>query len=94
MLRISLIFSPLPQILDPSINTLPYLFALIAHINKSAGKQATGKKIPFDGPLWSKMMLFIERFDTVQIRYGGQEFRRLIETIVKTAQTSFKVRTQ
>lgn len=40
------------------------------------------------------MMLFIERFDTVQIRYGGSEFRRLLETIAKTAQLSFKVSTR
>ncbi|KAL8710885.1 MAG: hypothetical protein Q9220_004690 [cf. Caloplaca sp. 1 TL-2023] len=61
------------DIIDPSINSLPYLYALLAHF--TAGKQ---KGITVGGPLWLKALEFLERFDSVQIRYVGTEFRRLI----------------
>ncbi|KAL8950474.1 MAG: hypothetical protein Q9222_003489 [Ikaeria aurantiellina] len=64
------------DIIDPSINSLPFLYTLLAHFN--AGKQ---KGIPVGGPLWSKALEFFERFDPVQIRYVGTEFRRLIIVI-------------
>lgn len=38
-------------------------------------------------------MRFMEQFDPVQVRYGGLEFRKLVEAIVKTAQASANVRT-
>ncbi|KAL8668784.1 MAG: hypothetical protein Q9168_006597 [Polycauliona sp. 1 TL-2023] len=63
----------LPQILDPSINTLPYLYVLLAHSN--AGKQ---KVTTIGSSLWHKALDFLHRFDAVQVRYVGTEFRRLI----------------
>ncbi|KAL9035705.1 MAG: hypothetical protein Q9180_004717 [Flavoplaca navasiana] len=61
------------DILDPSINTLPFLYVLLAHSN--AGKQ----KAPTIGsPLWQKALDFLRTFDSVQVRYVGMEFRRLV----------------
>ena len=78
------------QILDPSINTLPYLYVLIAHINSTQnGKQAAGSKdsalLP-GGRLWKPMLQFMEYFDPIQIRYGGNEFKRLISAIENAAE--------
>ncbi|KAL8936930.1 MAG: hypothetical protein Q9211_003947 [Gyalolechia sp. 1 TL-2023] len=61
------------DILDPSINTLPYLYVLFAHINASRQKASI-----VGGPLWFKALDFFERFDPVQVRYVGTEFRRLV----------------
>ncbi|KAL8818359.1 MAG: hypothetical protein Q9223_002994 [Gallowayella weberi] len=60
------------DILDPSINTLPFLYVLLAHIN--AGKQ---KATTIGSPLWLKALDFLNRFDSVQVRYVGTEFRRI-----------------
>lgn len=76
-----------PQILDPAINTLPYLYVLLAHI--SAGKQ---KSPNVGGPLWLKATAFLERFDPVQVRYVGTEFRRLITSVRDAALAGNKVR--
>ncbi|MCJ1452493.1 hypothetical protein MMC28_002836 [Mycoblastus sanguinarius] len=76
------------SILDPSINTLPYLFVLLAHIGGSSGKQKAGTISEAFAPgslLWQKMLDFVERFDPVQIRYSGNEFRRLVELVVTKA---------
>ncbi|KAL8912898.1 MAG: hypothetical protein Q9171_002192 [Xanthocarpia ochracea] len=61
------------EILDPSINTLPFLYVLLAHL--SAGKR---KATTIGSPLWFKALIFLDRFDPVQIRYVGTEFRRLV----------------
>ncbi|KAL8798856.1 MAG: hypothetical protein Q9182_006334 [Xanthomendoza sp. 2 TL-2023] len=65
------------DILDPSINTLPFLYVLLAHLN--AGKQ---KQTTIGSPLWLKALEFLNRFDSVQVRYVGTEFRR-ITTFIK-----------
>ncbi|KAL8826865.1 MAG: hypothetical protein Q9191_003537 [Dirinaria sp. TL-2023a] len=77
------------DILDPSVNTLPYLYALLAHINgASSGKLAFGSAntalLP-GGRLWEPMLTFMDRFDPIQIRYSGQEFRNLIAAVEKAA---------
>ncbi|KAL8901998.1 MAG: hypothetical protein Q9207_004923 [Kuettlingeria erythrocarpa] len=64
------------DILHPSINTLPYLYVLLAHIN--AGKQ---NSLTVGGSLWLKATAFLERFDPVQVRYVGTEFRRLVTSV-------------
>ncbi|KAL8965695.1 MAG: hypothetical protein Q9197_006380 [Variospora fuerteventurae] len=70
------------DILDPSINTLPYLYVLLAHIH--AGRQ----KIMIGGSFWLKTLNFLERFDPIQVRYVGVEFRRVILFIRDTALAS------
>lgn len=81
-----IIFAHLPQILDPSINTLPFLYVLLAHSN--AGKQ----KAPTIGsPLWHKAFDFLRTFDPVQVRYVGMEFRRLVMFVRDVALAGNKV---
>lgn len=31
------------------------------------------------GPLWNKLVLFLETFDPVQMRYAGHEWRKLVD---------------
>lgn len=80
--------------MDPSVNSLPYLYTLLAHVNGSNGKQATGahsKVFSPNGSLWVKVLDFMEAFDPIQVRYTGAEFRRLIELVARTAQVASKV---
>ncbi|KAA6413378.1 MAG: hypothetical protein FRX48_03124 [Lasallia pustulata] len=80
------------DILDPKINTLPYLYTLLAHIaGPQAGKQAnsaTSKLFAPSGALWLKMVEFMDQFDPVQVRYAGQSWRRLVETVAKVARAA------
>lgn len=77
------------DIIDPSKNTLPYLYTLLAHICNSGGKQKFGSISDSFRPgsaLWQKMLDFMERFDERQIRYAGTELRRLIDATAIKAQ--------
>ena len=83
------------QILDPSINTLPYLFALMAKINDSGGKQKEGSSTHGFSPgsqLWERMLVFMESFDPIQVRYAGHEFGRLIDLMADKARRKRQVR--
>lgn len=87
----------LHQILDPSKNTLPYLYTLLAYARSSPEYQAKGtnsRTIPVldpRGELWVKVMDFLDRFESRQVRYAGVEFRKLIDIVLKTAKISKKV---
>ena len=76
------------QIVDPSVNTLAYLYILLAYITNSSGKQKSGAVSDSFAPgsyLWHKSLDFLDRFDHIQIRYVGNEFRRLVEAIASRA---------
>ncbi|KAL9614247.1 MAG: hypothetical protein Q9167_001269 [Letrouitia subvulpina] len=78
------------DVVDPSINTILYLYSLRAHIGLSTSKQAVGqqsKNLAPNGPLWVKAVKFLKRFDPVQIRYAGNEFVLLVEDMAKSAQS-------
>ncbi|MCJ1321225.1 hypothetical protein MMC15_006569 [Xylographa vitiligo] len=82
------------DILDPAINTLPYLFTLLAHLGGTHDEKQSGngllKVFHPGGQLWEKMLEFVERFDPVQIRYAGHEWRRLLEKIARVGDLSNK----
>ena len=67
------------QIVNPTTHPLPYLFALVAHFEDKHGSIRIGSK------LWQKMMDFVSRFDPIQVRYCGAEFRKLLEAIERCA---------
>lgn len=81
--------------MDPKINTLPYLYTLLAHIGgPQGGKQAspaTSKLFAPGGALWLKMLEFMDQFDPIQVRYAGQSWRRLVETVAKVARATSDV---
>ena len=84
------------KILDPSINTLPYLYTLLAHIgasqNSNLSNNVSFKAFSPSGPIWLKMLDFMDRFDPVQIRYVGYDWRRLVENVARVAENTSKVR--
>ncbi|KAL2049655.1 hypothetical protein ABVK25_010115 [Lepraria finkii] len=76
------------DIIDPSVNTISYLYVLLAQINSPSGKQKAGSTSDSYAPvtlLWLKTLEFMERFDHIQIRYVGNEFRRLVEMMAAKA---------
>ena len=61
------------------------------------GKQASAdaeKALLPGGRLWDPMLRFMERFDPVQIRYGGPELGQLIEALEKSARLASLVSLQ
>ncbi|KAL2001440.1 hypothetical protein VTN02DRAFT_1776 [Thermoascus thermophilus] len=78
--------------LDPSLHSLSYLF--IHHSCVLAVQSRTKETFPEDvqpgGRLWSKALLFLKEFDPVQVRYAGQEWRRLVELVAKAAEAVSK----
>jgi COP9 signalosome complex subunit 3 len=82
--------------LDPSINSLPYLFTLLAHIQAAqdhrggeSGQEALS--IHPSGALWGKIVEFLTKFDSRQVRYAGAEWRRLLELVEAIARAINKV---
>ncbi|KAI9848443.1 MAG: hypothetical protein M1837_000238 [Sclerophora amabilis] len=79
--------------LDPHANSVPYLYTLLAHMNATqtrSGKSPINVQLNHIGisplsPLWSSMVSFLKRFDSKQVRYAGNEFRLLIETVARSA---------
>ena len=87
------------QVLDPSVNSLPYLYGLLAHANtvpSRIGKEfgLSGIKYPnleLGGPLWQRVVTFLECFDAGQMRCVGHEWRKLVELVVASARNGGKV---
>jgi COP9 signalosome complex subunit 3 len=71
------------QLLDPSVNTIAYIFALQARIALSGDSPLSPRHIPEPhkpgGAIWNKMTRFLETADSVQLRYVGAEWRRLVD---------------
>ncbi|KAI9836846.1 MAG: hypothetical protein M1819_001011 [Sarea resinae] len=97
--RASMLISGVPNggdlldILDPSINTLPYLYTLLAHINASTSSNSNTRfsrdTLP-TGKLWPYMVAFAERFDPTQVRYAGNEWRSVLECLAISANNANK----
>jgi hypothetical protein len=45
-----------------------------------------------DGLLFLKIVVFLEKFDPIQIRYAGKEWRRLVKFVSRVAEISGIVR--
>ncbi|KAF2088670.1 hypothetical protein K490DRAFT_39645 [Saccharata proteae CBS 121410] len=70
------------EILNPAVNSIPYLHVLLARIH---GLTDRAKSIPDtirpEGKLWNHMIQFINVCDPIQIRYVGGPYRELIEVL-------------
>ena len=96
-LLLPILIADFVQMMDPSINTIPYLYTLRAYITSSSAKQSTGqqsKQFIVNTLLWQKAVWFLEKFDPIQIRYSGNEFVLLVEDIARVAEISDQVRRQ
>jgi COP9 signalosome complex subunit 3 len=76
--------------LDPSINTIPYLFTLLANIAANASV-ISHSSFSVSKVLWTKMLDFMDKFDPVQIRYVGHDFVRLIEWVERAGDLEMNV---
>lgn len=79
------------NVLDPTVNSIAYAFALRVRIHAAIEKNNTTSLEPRK-PLWDKLVLFLESFDPVQMRYAGFEYRRLVEYVEQIARGSGSVR--
>ncbi|KAK8178686.1 hypothetical protein BC567DRAFT_263320 [Phyllosticta citribraziliensis] len=70
------------DILDPSVNTIPYLYVLFSQISALVDQRKSGPvpdNIRPGGELFSKLATFLNTFDPMQIRYVGKTWRKVIE---------------
>lgn len=61
------------DLLDPAVNTIPYLYALLAHRDGAKKDRRRTEE------LLSKAVVFLEVFDPVQARYVGKDWRDMWE---------------
>ncbi|KAK4959657.1 hypothetical protein LTR66_012997 [Elasticomyces elasticus] len=61
------------DLLEPSMNSVAYLSGLLAHA------EAALKSKTLSSELWTRIILFCNTFDPIQIRYVGQNFNNLIK---------------
>ena len=77
------------DLLDPAHDTLSYLFILTSQVKLAKQNQ---KKWPAElasgSPLLQKVVEFLLRCDRVEIRFGGLQWRQLVETVIDAAQNS------
>ena len=82
------------QLLNPSENSIACAIVLSAYVEalqSKAGQQLHKDLLP-SGNLFPKIVLFLERFDPVQVRYVGSAFRDLLAVVVQAAEQSSQVR--
>lgn len=74
--------------LDPSVNSLSYLFALLGfyEVERIKSRENWPAVLQPGGPVWPKTLKFFETFDPVQVRYAGHQWRRLLELVVASAE--------
>jgi hypothetical protein len=75
-----------PQILDPSIQSLAYVHILHAHIEaaRAASKLPRRNLAPaalLGGRLWPRIVALLQGFDPIQVRYAGNQFRFIVEVV-------------
>ena len=70
------------ELLDPSVNSLSYLFALLRNIDAAVkDPQRLDALIPLAA-------IFLTSFDPIQVRYAGEQWRMLWETVCQAIASS------
>jgi COP9 signalosome complex subunit 3 len=84
------------DVLNPTVNTISYIFALRHRVSALAENPKSQKSIPEQlrpgGALWNKIVLFFENADPVQLRYVGAEWKKLVEYVEMLARVIGTVR--
>ena len=80
-----LIRSDLIDNLEPSTDTLPYLHVLFAHINAAVSPKGVSQTLRPGGSLWLKLARFLTTCDSIEIRFGGTKWRKLVEILGETS---------
>ncbi|KAJ5341623.1 hypothetical protein N7541_010747 [Penicillium brevicompactum] len=78
--------------LDPSADSIAYLYVLGAQIQRA--QERSGNPYPADirpaGKLWTRAAQFLTKFDRVQVRYTGREWRQLLEVVAQASLAASK----
>jgi COP9 signalosome complex subunit 3 len=75
-------------VINPSLNTVPYTFALLANISAFQNQTVSA----LDGEiLWQKIIMLLEHFDTRQVRYVGSEFSQIVTAAANLARRAQQV---
>lgn len=69
------------QLLDPSINSISYLFILKTRLDANTSAKSQTK----DTENLRNAITFLNSFDGMQIRYGGSEFRKVVDFVDRNA---------
>ncbi|KAF2819768.1 hypothetical protein CC86DRAFT_412689 [Ophiobolus disseminans] len=72
-------------VLDPTTNSIAYAFALRHRIAGIVEKRNVPDTLKPGGALWNKLVKFLEEFDSVQMRYAGHEWRKLVDYVEQIA---------
>ena len=72
--------------LNPTTNAIAYAYTL-RHRIEAAHKKSTDQLQP-GSPLWNALVLFLESFDPVQMRYAGDQWRKLVDYIEQIARNA------
>ena len=81
------------QILDPGVNSIAYLTVLSTRLKGYAGKSSISDFIvPINCHEWNRIVFFLNKFDPVQIRYTGHDWRNLLECLYSSAVAQENVR--
>ena len=74
------------QMLDPAVNSIAYLTVLMARLKAYAGKSSISDfVVPINCHEWNRIVFFLSKFDPVQIRYAGRDWRSLLECLYNSA---------
>lgn len=69
-------------LLDPALDTLPYLFILNSQLDKSFGKsKGLNDNLRLGGRLYQKLATFLTHFNPVEVRYAGAAWRQIVDTL-------------
>ena len=76
------------QIFNPSVNTVPFTFILLAHIEAA---QRNDKNTDVE-KLWNSITTYLSHFDPRQMRYMAHELAQIIEVFATLARRHNQVR--
>ncbi len=63
--------------MDPTTNSIAYAVVLRHRIHAAIEKKDLDNVVP-GRSLWNRLIVFLETFDPVQMRYAGAEWRKLM----------------
>jgi COP9 signalosome complex subunit 3 len=75
------------QIINPSVNSVPYTFILIANIEAA---QRNDKNIDTEA-LWNNITTFLSQFDPRQMRYMAHELSQIVDVFSNMARRHHQV---
>jgi COP9 signalosome complex subunit 3 len=78
------------NVLNPTANSIAYATTLRIRIHQTMEKNNTALLAPGNAT-WNRLVLFLESFDPVQMRYAGTAYRKLVENVEQMARAAGSV---